>query len=724
MCVWTEDADVIRWDEKRLGMVYENQKVKDYLRNNRKLGIAGTKGQGKTFLIKVKRARYQKKEWMDWDEDQNIICFPKNDMVDTIDNSISIDKSLHRFLSNYNNWVTLWKLSIAITILASEEFGTILCKNDKSKLKKETLDLFIIENKKRRPTTILRYLLKYDYNTLDIITEDLSLLINFLDRINSGVYIFIDKIDQAFAKYVYNAHQEKRGSRNASYWQYCQYGLANAAYDLISNVNVHIKVFYTIRHEALIDSELLAKNASRNIEAFLTELIYTKEDIREMFRLYVRNEDDTNLKMPQYKYDNQEKAFFGFEEIPHTYVNETEKIFDYLYRHTLRRPYDLMKICNTLFYIDAEKLTLDNVRNSINATSGKVLRQYFSEVEPFITCDYSDIEKLLSCLNTNIFDIKYIHYVCKRYNEVYGMKNVCNKDCKNCKNSHPFSTLYNIGILGYLFKTSANPICKQKFLPIGDSRLKLKEYDLPVSNLYILHPCLCDEARRIRNGLNREFIASNLLIACEGKVVPDETIKDIRRKRNIDKMKKEMVFVSSTISNLTLERKIAKEVLFDKGFYPIMSEEDNFGYAPNNSDSHDYCIDKLLKCSKMVCIIGKKIGGKYAGHKYKSYINEIYKKSGERIKEPSISLMEFFSGWKKGNIIFRVFIDEEISTDYEIYKKDKKNYCGETDIEVFTLVNFINHLEIEKGRRRGNWRMSYDSLDRLRTQISGIDFVK
>ncbi len=62
MCVWTEDADVIRWDEKRLCMVFENQRIKDYLRSNRKLGIAGTKGQGKTFLIKVKRARYQKKD--------------------------------------------------------------------------------------------------------------------------------------------------------------------------------------------------------------------------------------------------------------------------------------------------------------------------------------------------------------------------------------------------------------------------------------------------------------------------------------------------------------------------------------------------------------------------------------------------------------------------------------------------------------------------------------
>lgn len=60
-------------------MVFENQRIKDYLRSNRKLGIAGTKGQGKTFLIKVKRARYQKKGCMDWDGDPKIVCFPKAD---------------------------------------------------------------------------------------------------------------------------------------------------------------------------------------------------------------------------------------------------------------------------------------------------------------------------------------------------------------------------------------------------------------------------------------------------------------------------------------------------------------------------------------------------------------------------------------------------------------------------------------------------------------------
>lgn len=292
----------------------------------------------------------------------------------------------------------------------------------------------------------------------------------------------------------------------------------------------------------------------------------------------------------------------------HAYVvGVNENIFDYLYRHSLRRPYDIMKICKELFLVGPSELTRDNVRHVINKTSGKVLKMYFSEVTPFITCGYKEIEKLLTCINTNIFDISYIHYACKRYNEEYEMENACNKDCSNCKNKHPFSTLYNIGILGYLKNSLAHPIYKQHFLPIGESRLKLNEYDLPTSSLYVLHPCLCDEARRLRANRNRKFITVNETIVGEGIEISNQNIAVIckRRASLLKKLDEEKVFVSSTVEDLEDERENAKRILYDKGYYPILSEQDNFGHAPNNIFSHDYCIDELLKCKQMICIIGK-----------------------------------------------------------------------------------------------------------------------
>lgn len=523
MCVWIEDADGIRWDGKQLKMIYTNQRINDYLNSNRKLGIAATKGQGKTFLIKVKRAKYQSLNGVE--DGTNIACFPKNDMVDTLDSSVEVNRSLNKVLSEYSTWVKLWKVSIAVTIITSDDFCNLFAQKDFDLLSCETKHLFKIDNKKCRPSTILSYLLGLHYNDLKEILEDTLKIIYLLDRICSGVYIFIDKVDQAFSLNVYRT-KGKNNARNASYWQYCQYGLANAAYDLVSNINVHIKVFYTIRHEALIDSEQLAQNTARNIEAFLVELIYTKDDLRKMFKLYVENEDDDNLNSPDYKFDNQELAFFGYSTMNHVYVQDTnETLFDYLYRHSLRRPYDIMKICKELYLANPKTLTIEKLRHIINETADKILTKYFAEVQPFITCKYNDIKKLLSCINTNIFDIGYIHFVCKRYNEEYEMVNICNKDCGNCKNNHPFSTLYNIGILGYLVNSQAHPVYSQKFLPIGESKLKLNEYDLPTSSLYMLHPCLCDEARRARDSKNRLFETANEVIVGEGVAVSEENIK-------------------------------------------------------------------------------------------------------------------------------------------------------------------------------------------------------
>ena len=59
MCVWIEDADAIDMESKALNMVYINTRVKSFLNGKNTLGIAGVKGQGKTFLLKVKRKKAQ-----------------------------------------------------------------------------------------------------------------------------------------------------------------------------------------------------------------------------------------------------------------------------------------------------------------------------------------------------------------------------------------------------------------------------------------------------------------------------------------------------------------------------------------------------------------------------------------------------------------------------------------------------------------------------------------
>lgn len=249
---------------------------------------------------------------------------------------------------------------------------------------------------------------------------------------------------------------------------------------------------------------------------------------------------------------------------------------------------------------------------------------------------------------------------------------------------------------------------------------------MPTSTLYVLHPCLCDEARRLRKKRNRNFFASNETIIGEGIEITDEKIQKIRKreKQLLARLNTEKVFVSSTILNLEDERKAVKNALYNKGYYPIMSERDNFTYGPNNADSHDHCIDELLKCKRMICLVGTKYGGVYAGSKYQNYVEMIKEESGGRITNPSISLMEFYVG-KRQNLRYRIFVEKEVIDEKAKYDLDKDNYVGSVDKEVFLLINFINHIRNNNEKLRGgNWWQTFESIPRLQHQISEVDFLR
>lgn len=728
MCVWREDADSIRFGEKSLSIVYQNQIIKDYLKSNRRLGIAGTKGQGKTFLLKAKRSMVS--------GDSNstpIICFPKDEMVDTLDSSISItgvasseftiNRSLTNCLKDFGIWVQIWKLSIAITIISSPEFAHLYNKKkDFSNLNRLSRNLLGIENHKSRPSIIFYQILDLNFKDFSLVIKDTVKFMQLLDRISNAVYIFIDKIDQAFSGEIIKIAQQGTDiySKNSSFWQYAQYALASASYELFSNVNSHIKVFYTIRHEALLDVQNLV-HTSRNIEGYISELVYTYDDIFEMFKLYVSYEDDEFLFSPEEKHRNSEKAFFGFDKIKHAYVPDTEEgIFSYLYRHSLRRPYDVMRICRELYLKNPKHLSLTIVRHTINEISNRVLRSYLSEVSPFISCTPNDIERLLGCLNTNFFDIHYIQYICKRYNKFFAKMDECWQNCETCKNSHPFSTLYNIGLLGCLKNSSAHPVYSQQFLPIGESKLKIEEYDLPVSPLYCLHPCLCDVSRNHRNYMHHSFFTSNTTIAGEGIEVSDEKIDSIKSSLSdcLVELDKEKVFVSSTIFDLEDERKTIKRALFKAGYYPIMSESGEFEYGPNTVHSHDHCLDELLKCRHIVFIIGKEYGGRYAGDNYKYIKEKIVEDSHGEIAEPSISLMEFVVA-HQNNIGYHIFVKNEVLNQHRMRNEPGASFTCDPD--VFKIINYVNHLQ-KDGIKAGNWYIPYKSIQDLRKRLNSLSF--
>ncbi len=106
--VWVVDADGIESENDGIKNVLKTMKVKAFLEDEKKLGIAAARGLGKTFLLKVKRNQFQRKS--------GVICIPSNSMVDVV-YSPKFNSANSNFYNNYNNWCHLWEVALAASII-------------------------------------------------------------------------------------------------------------------------------------------------------------------------------------------------------------------------------------------------------------------------------------------------------------------------------------------------------------------------------------------------------------------------------------------------------------------------------------------------------------------------------------------------------------------------------------------------------------------------------
>lgn len=705
MGVWTEDADQLTMDSKELNIIYKNRKIDLYLQTKSHiLGLAGVKGQGKTFLIKVKRKSIS--------IDLSTICLPYNKMVDTVDNSLTIDKSLRKYLCIYKNWVNIWKFTICATVLTAKDIRENI---NLDKLKDKTKELLRISNNSSEPSVILTQLLNMNINELMTILGDTGKLFEQLKSLRNSVCVFIDKLDQGLSNYT-TILQDSIG-KNESYWEYCQYALAESSYDIFTNTGRQIKIYYTIRQEALIDSAILNKNKARNINSYLITLEYTKNDLKNMYNNYIKNETRQNLKNFELRNSSPSKAFIGFEEVQHGYIdNKYENVFDYIYRHTFKRPYDIMKICNALYqYGDLE---VKDLRHIVNHQSTEILKLYIQELSSFLPCNLQDIEDLIKMCPANILSRKSMKDICSLFHLEHSSNELwaCNQDCSSCTSIRPFSMLYNIGLLGYDRLHEADEIPVISFSNIGSSILELDAHILPQNGKYFyLHPTLSNMSRDIRNNLGLSYKTSNAVIVGDNykmDAIPNKITNNIR---NVSyHLSKEKIFVSSTIFDLKKERRAVRKNLRNRGLHPIMSEHNEFNlHNAQRVHSHDHCLNQVKKCKGFIFVIGNEYGGYYKGNDYLDEKEEIKSLSGGKISNPSISLMEYYIARKNKSKCY-VFMAEEIEDKYQnkLLKEEMKSE-----------IDFITHFQLNDNIIKGNWISHYKDMNEFVTFLNSCKFI-
>lgn len=722
MCIWLPDADGIEMDSDALNVLYVNNRIRNFLsKKSKSFGISSIKGQGKTFLIKIKRKKIQ--EGYGTNKDYSISCYPVNRMVSVLDRSLTIKESLYNYLDDFSIWINIWKIALVITLMQDPESNLYYKDINLDCLKKSrdiVKDVLTMENRTLSITNVFSKLLTLDKNDLNKLVRSTNEFILFLDRITHGVCFFVDKIDQAFSLDMYppfGSSKMSTGPRNASFWQYAQFSLAIMSYD-VHNMNNHIKVYFTIRKEALIDAEKLDMNSFRNVESYIMDLSYSKSELREMFGMYINAEDKSLLKDPSCVNVNEVKAFVGFNKIKHQYINKSEDVFDYIYRHSMKRPCDIMRICREISN-NLNCINEHEIRKIVNNTARADLNKYISEQSPFLPCKFDELKEVLIGINTNVFNLNYMKNACDRYNLFKGNIHRCTRNCLLCQSLQPFSILYNIGLLGYLKDGTREMFFSKQ----GSSIISLNTHSLTNHKLFFLHPCLTDliiVERRIRN-LN--FYQNNSLIITDGEILSKEEIKKANScfKSCERKMSSERIFVSSTVNDLINERNIVRERIFQLNKTPIMSEHEDFRYITDLTlHSHDVCIKEASKCKNLIFIIGKKYGGNYAGNNYAKIKAKIQEDSQSKLLSPSISLMELYEFKNDKNRHFHIFVSEEIMNS--LYREDLIIKNG-IDKEIVAEVKFLNHMIQKSHKVQGNWFHVYKDLEDFKSRVNNLIFL-
>lgn len=431
---WCADAESISMDNID-AQLFKSKMVLDFL--DGKFFVVADKGLGKTLLLKKRKYDLLEKK-------RHECVFIPTDSgceLDMFDEKVIFSKEQWSFLENKAHAELFWSLAIQLSAIKNyqAECGGILRDGEEGALSaefKEILKTAFLN----KPCEIFGALVRHNRKMLNDIYEYVPVLNTLFDRIEKKtVCVFIDSLDQALKnEYGYSKKM----------WINIQLGLLEAARDL-RRKNLNVKIFCSIRKEAYDDIE---KQHRANLVGSVCVLNYTKAELHELINKLVKCFEPV---------DSIEKlvGFGGDGSFVHSKTGRRENVFDYILRHTVERPRDLIRIGSSLRdNITPEENEVERADSLIDATlavSRDIVEEIFREKANFLECikEEDDRKRFFSLIPKNTLTWGDVVNVCKRFN---GRENeICSQDgCakvgeeKNCK--HPFCDLYNVGLFGYV----------------------------------------------------------------------------------------------------------------------------------------------------------------------------------------------------------------------------------------------------------------------------------
>jgi len=375
MRAWTVDADDIRVaDDFDESLLHRTPEIDSFLRSDRddKFIVIGTKGFGKTLLLKAKRILYQR--------EGRAACLPPGVLLDKpIGDKIFSRELLAFFVVSPLPWSKIWLTAIALATL--KQTGAVRDLNVGPALASLVGD------------DQLHGVIDHFVRLLDFTPSDLQRcgadtdghLVPRLRAVGSPVAMFIDGVDEYFNKHVEGptSHPSVTGELSPNVWHFAQLGLVEVAYQL-RRINHHVKVFAAVRKEAYAR---LAKTTAmaQQYRGSAVDIAYSPQSLREIFVNNVRLLKSDMMATPDRLRADPLEAFLGRATVTDTYTREDEECFEFICRHTLLRPRDLMTIGERLTALRPDERRSElRLKEVVHQAAAEIANEYLAEIAPHI----------------------------------------------------------------------------------------------------------------------------------------------------------------------------------------------------------------------------------------------------------------------------------------------------------------------------------------------------
>jgi hypothetical protein len=494
--------------------IVENFGIRTFLGSGNKRYLVGPKGSGKTLIL-LRKAIDQRRQ-------ADALCIPSDpDLpVDRLTAAEHIGKKFNFKVGdpaeNSLAWTAVWKHCILRSVLHHLRDGILTAAAQAAGAPSaDTWHAELMHRRLREQKDAVDRLLSdvsihplrpFQYYTelgarldarpgeLSAVRQELRLLESLLQLSRREVYVFLDNLDDYY-------------ERNPHLWFNSMYGQFRAVRE-ISLAHRHIHLFTSIRQDVYAQ---FADEMMLQYYDYVTELRYSKSELLSIFQAGIQRLDTNLLMRPDLRDSDPWRAFFGETVLLRNgRVGCQEHVKDYLYRHSLGRPRDLVHLGTVLLNErPAEGFGTEHVRKAVARAERDIAEQYLAEARPLLDPRLDLKEFVKQFVSSNVLSSEDVARITADYQkrqaisyELDGASEIAN----------PFETLYGLGLFGVELTLHDSSETVQQFEPPGHGLREQVSRTLPPSDRYFLHPILSYLQRP--NQSSRDVIVGNGYPAC------------------------------------------------------------------------------------------------------------------------------------------------------------------------------------------------------------------